>query len=503
MKRIAVIVACVILALLAGSAVIGWWLGLAPVQAPTLSVPGLDDPAGRKAEDALRRKLQLFEYGELYAKFVFPVAVQSESGNWPRFRGEKLDGINHQDIELADTFPAEGPREIWRLELGAGYAGAAIYEGRVYVMDHVEGEGDVLRCFDFDSAKELWRTGYKIRVPNNHGITRTTPAVTDSYIVTMGPMGQVMCVERGTGKALWGMSLSREYGTRDLSGCWYAGQCPLIEDGNAIIAPAGTNVLMIAVACATGEVVWEAPNRNGWRMSHSSIVPVTVDGTKMYVYCSVGGITAVGAEGELAGKVLWETDEWTSSVLMPSPVVMDGNRLFFTSGYDGGSALVEIVREGESFKPRFIYNFNGKRKSRDCFSTYQHTPIYYEGHLFGIQLNSARERKMEFVCVDPNGPGGRIVWGSGEDTVFTAPKKREAWGPYILADGKFYVMGDTGLMAMFEANTAECRKLGEWQLLEDGHEVWGPMAIVDGRLFVRDYTRLLCFDLRRNDAESD
>ncbi len=496
MKRYVIVICAVTVSFLAAAAVLHWWMGLASPGGVGLSVPGMDDPEGRKAADALRRKLQLFNYGELEEVIPYPVAMQSESGRWPRFRGAGFDGINSQDVALADSFPPEGPREVWRLELGAGYAGAAIFDGKVYVMDHIEKQGDVLRCFDFDSGAELWRTGYKIRVPNNHGITRTTPAVTDEHVVTIGPMGQVMCVERETGRTLWGMSLSREYGTRDLSSCWYAGQCPLIDDGKAIIAPAGTNVMMIAVSCETGKVLWEAPNRNGWRMSHSSIVPVTVGGTKMYVYCSIGGITAVGAEGELEGKVLWETDEWTSSVVMPSPVVLEDNRIFVTSGYDGGSALIEIVKDGSSFKPVIVYNFNGRRKARDCFSTYQHTPIYYKGHLFGIQLNSARERKMEFVCVDPAAEGGRIIWGSGQDTVFTSPRKNEAWGPYILADEKFYVMGDTGLMAMFAARTDECRKLGEWQLFEDGHEVWGPMAIVDGRLFVRDYTRLVCFDLR-------
>jgi len=494
MNRRLAIVGAVVAAGVVSVGVLGWWMGLVPAAGLGPRVPGMDDPDGRKKEDARRRTNQEFQYGEIFRVFQNPSV--GSSGRWPRFRGPNLDGISPQDTRLADAFPPEGPRELWRLDLTPGYAGAAILDGRVYLMDHIVGQGDVLRCFAFDDGGELWRTGYRIRVPNNHGITRTTPAVTERYVVTLGPMGQVMCVDTPTGKARWGMSLSRKYGTRDLSGCWYAGQCPLIEEGKAIIAPAGTNVMMIAVSCETGEVLWQAPNRNGWRMSHSSIVPFTVDGTKMYVYASVGGVVAVGAEGELAGKVLWETDEWTSSVVMPSPVVLDGNRLFLTSGYDGGSALVRVVKEGDRFRPEMLYNFNGKRKARDCFSTYQHTPILYQGHLFGIQLNSARNHKMEFVCVDPGEPGGRIVWGSGEETVLTAPKKREAWGPYILADGKFYVMSDTGLLAMFEATTDACRKLGEWQLLKDGHEVWGPLAMVDGRLFVREYTRLICYDVR-------
>ncbi len=484
----------VILAVVVAGGTLMWWLGQDSAVWVRTDVPGLDDPEGRKAADALLRTQHAFTYGEIYE--VFDVPAPETSGRWPRFRGPNFDGISPQTTALGDSFPAEGPRELWRLELAPGYAGAAILDGRVYVMDYIPGQGDALRCFAFNDGRELWRCGYRIRIPGNHGITRTTPTLTEQYIVTMGPMGQVMCVDTPTGKARWGMSLSRQYGTRDLSGCWYAGQCPLIDDGNAIIAPAGTNVMMIAVSCESGEVLWEAPNRHGWRMSHSSVVPMTVAGTKMYVYAAVGGITAVGADGALAGEVLWDTDAWTSAVLMPSPVPLADNEIFFTSGYDGGSALIRVIKDGDVFRPEIVYSYTGKRKSRDCFSTYQHTPIYYKGHLFGIQSNSARERKLEFVCVEPHAPGGRIVWGSGLETDFTSPRKQEAWGPYILADDKFYVMGDTGLLAMFKADTIACHKLGEWQLLDDGHEVWGPLAIVDGRLFVRDYTRLVCFDLR-------
>lgn len=498
-KRSIVVLVTLAAALLAGGGLV-WWSSLETPADMQLSVPGMDDPDGRKAADARRRTTQTFQYGELFERFRD--APQASSGDWPRFRGANADGISRQDIALVDDFPSGGPRELWRLELTPGYAGAAVLDGCVYIMDHIEGEGDVLRCFGFENGGEIWRTGYRIRVPNNHGITRTTPAVTERYVVTMGPKGQVMCVDRPTGRARWGMSLSRRYGTRDLSRCWYAGQCPLIDDGKAIIAPAGSNVLMMAVSCETGEVLWEAPNRNGWEMSHSSIMPMTVDGTRMYVYASIGGVTAVGAEGAVAGEVLWETDEWTSSVVMPAPVVLDDDRLFLTSGYDGGSALLRVVKRDGGFAPEFRYNFSGKRKARQCFSTYQQTPIYHDEHLFGIQLNSAREHRMEFVCVDPDEPGGGIVWGSGAETVFTANRKREAWGPYILADGKFYVIGDAGLLAVFTADTDACRKLGEWQLLEHGHEAWGPLAIVDGRLFVRDYTRLVCFDLRTLDDET-
>jgi len=476
----------------AGGAVVWWWLAHDPAPEIVMSLPGMDDPEGKRKAFEERRAGQVIEFGSIRETFQSPPT--DIPGSWPRFRGENIDGIAKNDLKLADGFPAAGPAQLWALELGPGYAGAAVHEGRVYLLDHIEGEGDVLRCFSLENGEEIWRTGYSVRIAGNHGISRTVPTVTEKYAVTLGPMGHVMCVDTDSGNVKWGIDLIRRYGTRDLSKCWYAGQCPLVDDGRVILAPVGSNVLMTAVDCETGETVWETAHTQGWKMSHSSIVPVTVEGTRMYVYAAVGGVVGVAADGPRAGRILWETDEWTASVVIPSPVPLDGNCIFLTSGYAGGCAMLRITRKDDEFEAEVVYNYSGRTRSRQCFSSYQQTPISFAGHLFGIQLNNALEHSMEFVCVDPDEPGGRFVWASGRDTVFTAPKKKEAWGPYILADGKFYVVSDTGLLAVFRASTDKCVKLGEWQLM-DGHEAWAPLAIAGGRLLMRDVGRMVCFDI--------
>jgi outer membrane protein assembly factor BamB len=261
---------------------------------------------------------------------------------------------------------------------------------------------------------------------------------------------------------------------------------------------------MIGVSCADGRVLWETPNPNKWKMSHSSIVPMTICGTRMYVYAAAGGVVAVRADGPRAGEILWATPEWTTSVVMPSPVLLSDDRVFLTSGYGGGCAVLKVTKEGDAFSVKTVYNYRAKRPndpiSRKCFSCYQQTPIHHKGRLFGIQSNDAKEHAMEFVCVDPNVSGGKLLWWSGPEPVFTAHKKREAWGPWILADNKFYVAGDSGLLAVFAADTERCNLLGSWQIMSHGHEVWGPMAIVSGRLLIRDLTRLMCFDLRKERA---
>ena len=70
----------------------------------------------------------------------------------------------------------------------------------------------------------------------------------------------------------WLLDLVRQFGASVPQ--WYAGQCPLIDGGRAILAPGGPDALLMAVECATGRVVWKTPNPHGWTMTHSSIVPM-------------------------------------------------------------------------------------------------------------------------------------------------------------------------------------------------------------------------------------
>jgi outer membrane protein assembly factor BamB len=104
-------------------------------------------------------------------------------------------------------------------------------------------------------------------------------------------------VETATGEFRWGIDLQKEYGTTEP--LWFTGQCPLIDKGKTIIAPGGTDVLVMAVDCGTGDVVWQVPNSKRWKMSHSSVMPLTIHGEEMYVYAAVGGMVGISKEGNL------------------------------------------------------------------------------------------------------------------------------------------------------------------------------------------------------------
>ncbi|HKK66760.1 MAG TPA: PQQ-binding-like beta-propeller repeat protein, partial [Bacteroidales bacterium] len=283
----------VILFLAAGA----FWLINDPVHDFKPSVPGMDN-RGKSTLAA-----DIINIGEHFKFFRREDETKGES--WLRFRGSDFDNICKTNIDLIDDFSGGRGEIQWSAKLGEGHAGAAIYNGLVYLLDYDEEKrADMLHCWDLESGEEVWRRWYEVPIKRNHGMSRTVPAVTDDYILTMGPRCHVMCLDRESGDFLWGIDLEREYETK--TPLWYTGQCPLIDDGLAILAPGGTS-LMIAVDCKTGDVEWSTPNTDGWDMSHSSVLPYTFNGEKMYVYAAVGGIVAVAAEGRNAGEVLWKT----------------------------------------------------------------------------------------------------------------------------------------------------------------------------------------------------
>ncbi len=221
-------------------------------------------------------------------------------------------------------------------------------EGRVYLIDYDQaGQADVIRCFSLNDGKEIWRYSYPVKIKRFHGMSRTIPAVTDKYVVTMGPKGHVTCLDSKTGEFKWMLNLVKEFGT--VIPQWYTAQCPLIDDGKAILAPAGS-VLMMAVDCESGQTVWQTPNPDKWVMTHSSVVPMEFAGSRFYVYCGgstdAGGVVGVSAKD---GQVLWKTDQWKVRTNVPMPVIVGPDRIFLSAGYgqyDLGCTMLRLTESG-------------------------------------------------------------------------------------------------------------------------------------------------------------
>lgn len=451
-----------------------WWIMSDPTKEFSVNTPGQDNR--NSPGSAITENIKI---GEVFTRFDRKKSDLTDK--WPRFRGTDFDNMYKPDIELINQFNPDPPPVLWSVGLGEGHAGPAIYNGKVYILDYMEEEkADMLRCFSLQEGTELWRRGYSVHVKRNHGMSRTVPAVTEDFILTIGPRCHVMCVERESGDFLWGIDVEKEYESE--IPLWYTGQCPLIDQGNAIIATGG-KALLIAVDCKTGEKIWETPNPMKWKMSHSSVIPFEYMGQKMYVYSAVGGVCGISAEGKDAGKILWQTTAWNHSVVAPSPVCMPDGKIFITAGYGAGSMVLQLSKNDNQFTVQVVDEY----KPNEGLACEQQTPIYYNKHLFGILPKDAGSLRNQFVCVHPDNCR-EIVWSSGKT-------KRFGLGPYIFADQKFYLLNDDGTLFIIDANTQEYIEYDHAKII-DGHDAWAPLAIADGYMILRDANTMVCINIK-------
>ena len=445
-----------------------------------LPMPEMRQPAieGSIAESrAVRSNVVVNLVGKFHE---YPGVAISHSSDWPGFRGPGRENRATLAGALLETWPEAGPPVLWRLDLGEGHAAPAVRDGRVYLLDYDEArEGDVLRCFSLDSGREIWQRYYQVKTKRNHGISRTIPAVDAACVVSIGPQCHVLCVAVTNGAFLWGKNLVELYGTK--VPLWWAGQCPLLDSGEAVLAPGG-RALLIGVDRATGKVNWETPNPESWEMSHSSIMILTAEGVRQFVYAAIGGIAGVAADGPQRGQLLWRTKAFAPSVVAPSPVPLPDGRFFMTAGYGFGGVMFKVSRSNDQWQADVLF-----RTDRRVFGCEQQTPVFRDGLLYTVLTNDAGDHRQEFACMDLD---GRVRWTGGSDYRF-------GLGPYLSVNNRFLLLDDTGRLHLMAADAAGCRLLAKADPFGGtGRDAWGPMAFVDGRLLLRDSKRMVCLDLR-------
>jgi outer membrane protein assembly factor BamB len=446
-------------------AALALWFGRGAGKSLALRVPGTDQGPG--SESGVNANPVLA--GKLIGSDGQPANLP---GAWPQLRGPNRDGVSTESTSLSRAWQAPEPRELWAIDVGEGYAGAAVRNGRVYLMDYDrDRKQDALRCLSLADGREIWRYAYPVPVKRNHGMSRTVPAVTDKLVVAMGPKCHVVCLNSVTGELRWGLDLVQQYGTTVPP--WYAGQCPLIEDGAIILAPGGKDALLLAVEGETGKELWRTPNPHGWKMTHSSVMPMEFDGERMYVYCANNGVVGVSAKD---GSILWETKDWKISIAtVPSPLILDGGRIFLTGGYNAGSLMVQLKKENDRFVAKPVFKLEP-----GVFGATQHTPIFHDGHIYGVRADG------KFVCLNLE---GKPVWTSDSGQQF-------GLGSFIMADGLLFAMNDSGLLRLIQAAPEKYALLAQAQVLK-GRESWGPLALANGRLIARDLTRMVCLDVAK------
>lgn len=391
--------------------------------------------------------------------------------DWPQWRGPARDNIS-KETGLLHQWPAAGPKVLWTVPVGQGYAGAAVVSGRVYHNDYDEAKGEWrVLARTLATGKELWRYSEPRKIRPNHAITRTVPAADSRYVFSIDPKLGFHCLNAETGKQIWFKDLVAEYKTTIPP--WYNGQNPLIEADRVVIATGGAAIL-VAFDKATGKEIWRTPNTANVVLSHVSLMPAVIGGVKQYLYSTLDGMLGVSAKD---GKLLWTYQRKFNVAAVPSPLAVDGEQIFETGPYDAGSVMIRVKNAGGAFKAERVFDLANNEWNSEV-----HTPVLFKGHMFAV----GKKKRGLFTCL---GLDGKPVWDSDGKASFEL-------GSFLLADGMFFVLeGKTGMLRLLEANTTGYKELAKAQVLS-GEDVWGPMALSDGKLVLRDLTKMVCLDVR-------
>jgi outer membrane protein assembly factor BamB len=393
------------------------------------------------------------------------------ASDWPQFRGPARDGIS-PETGLLRKWPVSGPKVLWTTPLGQGYAGAAIFAGRVYHHDYDEAKSEWgVYCRSLAAGKQLWSFTESRKIRPNHAITRTVPAVDARFVFSIDPKCGLHCFDARTGKRIWNKDLVSVYKTTIPP--WYNGQNPLIEPDRLIIATGG-DAIIVALDKATGKELWRTPNTIKLQFSHASVMPATLSGVRQYLYSTLDGLLGVSASD---GKLLWTHARKFNVAAVPSPLAIDNERVFATGPYDAGSIMIRVRNAGGRFTTQPVFDMQANEWNSEV-----HTPIVYKGHMFAV----GKKKRGLFTCLNFD---GKTVWDSDGKAAFEL-------GSFLLADGMFFVLeGKTGALRLIEANTTGYKEFARAQVLS-GQDVWGPMALSEGKLVLRDLTKMVCIDVR-------
>jgi len=399
-----------------------------------------------------------------YLLLVLAVALVSpaRADDWPCWRGPHHDGIS-RETGLPTSWPAGGPRVLWRTDLTGGYSSVVVAGGRVFTQAK-DGKEDLVLCVDARTGKKLWEHRYPCdyaRYPSldKRFLTgpKATPAVDGNRVYATGNTGLLQCLDVRTGTTVWERDLLK-LGQRS---CPEYGYCnsPLVAGDLLFVHPGGQKGNSVAALNKKdGSVAWQAlDDRIGW----ATPVLIQVGGRHQLVYFTGrGGVGVSPADGELLWRFDWKT---AFDINAATPIYSEGC-LFLSSDYGNGGVLLRLKPKGD---PEVVWK---NRAMENHFST----SVLYQGHLYGFSTD--RLRCVEFKT-------GKVKWdkvGLGK-------------GSLLVADGHLIVLGEQGTLVLAEATPKGYAEKARCQVL-DG-TCWSVPALADGKLYVRNERQMLGLDL--------
>lgn len=383
--------------------------------------------------------------------------------DWPQWRGINRDA-KVTGFKVPQTWPVQ-LEQSWRVTVGLGDATPALVDERLYVFTK-QGDEESLKCLDASTGEQIWITeGYFAPIPtggaSRHPGPRSTPAVADGKVVTVGVAGIISCFDAETGKLIW-----RSEAFTGVIPQFYIGMSPVITDGMVVAHLGGTGAgQFVAFDLETGKIRWQT---TGDAPVYASPALMTVEGTAMIVFQGETKLTGIRLAD---GSQLWEieTPLGPGRVNPSTSPVIDGRKIYYT-GMNNGINAVEIIKQGNNFTVNTLWK-------NPEISTAYNTPVLTEGYLYGLSNIN------KLFCISAS--DGETAWI--DETAY------QNFGSIVNAGSVMVAVSSTTDMIAYKPVAGEFTPVAKMKIAET--PVYAHPILAGDRIYIKDENTLIMYKL--------
>jgi outer membrane protein assembly factor BamB len=394
-----------------------------------------------------------------------PNVLPSGPGDWPQWRGPERNGLS-KDTGLLKQWPSSGPRQVWSISnLGEGFGSIAIRGDRLYAQG-TNASASVVFCLNRADGKTVWSAalGPKLEEGRGNG-PRSTPTVDDDRVYALTENGDLACVRANNGSPIWRKNVLKEFGGRNIR--WLISESPLIDGDHVIVTPGGPGAGIVALDKMTGKEVWRSKGLSD-EAGYASSIAADVGGVR-----TIMNFTSRAAVGVRAsdGKLMWSHKSPANDTANCATPVFQDNKVFFSSGYGTGGALLGLTaRDGEVSAQELYF-------TKDI-QNHHGGVILVNGYLYSF---STALTCVEFAT-------GKKMWVN----------RSVGKGSLTYADGMLYLFSEKNVVGLAEANPNAYVEKGRFSIPDLGIESWAHPVVIGGKLYIRNQGNLTAYDVKAN-----
>ncbi len=391
-------------------------------------------------------------------------AGRTSNADWPQWKGPDRTGIS-KETGLMKSWPQSGPTVTWSISnIGEGYGAVALQGDRIFVQGVREGKS-VVYCLNRADGKEVWTTALGVRLGQDRGPgPRGTPTIEGDRVYALSENGDLACLKTRDGAAVWQRNILKDFGGSNIR--WLISESPLIDGARLIVMPGGNEAGLVALDKMTGKTIWTCKELNE-DAGYSSCLAVDVGGVRTII-----GFTSRAGVGVRAsdGKLMWRYTQAANRTANCSTPIFYDNKVFYTSAYDTGCALLSLKAQSGEVKAEEVY-FNREMMN------HHGGVVLVNGYLYGF--SNSILTCMEFAT-------GKVMW-----------KDRSVGkGALTYADGMLYLLSENQVVGLAEASPQGYAEKGRFRISDQGYPSWAHPVVCGGKLYIRNQGVLTCYSVK-------